>query len=69
MESWATLWKVIFICSVTAFGLMAVWVTFGGFLDIKRMFSELRSSASSETTKDDEAGTETPANVDDRKDG
>ncbi|MFH1744404.1 MAG: hypothetical protein ABIH23_35830 [bacterium] len=69
MEGWATFWKVIFICSVTAFGLMAVWVTFGGFLDIKRMFSELRSSASSEPIKENEAGTAVPATVDDREDG
>ena len=42
MEAWAAFWKIVFFISITAFGLMSVWVIFGGVFDIKRMFAELR---------------------------
>lgn len=37
-----TLWKVVFIVSVGAFSVMAVWVTIGGARDIKRLLTTLK---------------------------
>ena len=42
METWAAFWKYIFLASVTVFALMSVWVTIGGFLDIKKLFAGLK---------------------------
>lgn len=42
MNFWILLWKSVFILSVSAFGLLAVWVTFQGARDIKSLFASLR---------------------------
>lgn len=50
MESWMTLWKVVFVVSVGAFSLMAVWVTIFGALDIKHLLKTLREEHENRTT-------------------
>ena len=42
MAFWEGLWKVVFFAGVLLFAGMAVWVTVGGFLDIKRLFRKMR---------------------------
>jgi len=44
MNFWILLWKVILIASLAIFAGMAVWVTIGGFQDIKRMFKRIEES-------------------------
>lgn len=44
MTFWILLWKVVFILSVTAFAAMAIWVTIGGFRDIKLLFERIKKS-------------------------
>jgi len=41
MTFWIFLWKAFFIITVSAFAFMAVWVTIGGWHDIKELFHEL----------------------------
>jgi hypothetical protein len=40
-QSWIILWKIVLIGGVSLFGAMAVWVTIGGYYDIKRLFARL----------------------------
>ena len=35
------LWKIVFIGGMALFGLMAVWVTIWGAMDIKKMLQSL----------------------------
>ena len=44
MTGWIVLWKAILILGVLLFGGMAVWVTIGGFRDIKRLFARIDAS-------------------------
>lgn len=46
-----TLWKVVFIVSVAAFSVMAVWVTIGGARDIKRLLSLLKGDEKEEDSR------------------
>ena len=41
LQSWITLWKVLLVGGVSLFGAMAVWVTIGGYYDIKRLFARM----------------------------
>ena len=41
---WIILWKTVLIGGLILFGGMAVWVTVGGFFDIKRLFRRLSES-------------------------
>lgn len=42
MNYWMALWKWLMILSVGSFGVMAVWVTFQGALDIRSLLQSLR---------------------------
>lgn len=42
MNGWMILWKIVFIAGVSIFAGMAVWVTIGGFADIKRLFERIK---------------------------
>lgn len=44
MEFWMLFWKITFIVTIIAFATMAVWVTIGGYIDIKRLFARLNES-------------------------
>lgn len=46
MEYWILLWKTIFIVTIVAFSVMAVWVTIGGYIDIKKLFTRLNETHS-----------------------
>lgn len=46
-----TLWRVVFIVSVAAFSVMAVWVTIGGARDIKRLLTTLKGDDNEETSR------------------
>jgi hypothetical protein len=41
MEFWILLWKAVFIFAVLIFSCMAVWVTIGGYFDLKKLFRKL----------------------------
>ncbi len=38
---WMLLWKVLLIVGIGGFALMAVWVTIGGALDIRKLVRSL----------------------------
>jgi hypothetical protein len=44
LEFWIILWKIVLIGALLLFGGMAVWVTIGGFFDIKRLFRRIAES-------------------------
>ena len=41
MAFWIILWKIVFIVGVGAFAIIAIWVTFAGFKDIKSLFATI----------------------------
>ncbi len=41
---WIYLWKALLIGALALFGGMAVWVTIGGYFDIKRLFKRISES-------------------------
>ena len=41
MNFWILLWKVLFVAAITVFAAMSVWVTIGGWQDIKTLFARL----------------------------
>jgi hypothetical protein len=43
MAFWVGLWKVCLIGSVGLFAGMAVWVTIGGAIEVRRMLKRLES--------------------------
>jgi hypothetical protein len=45
MEAWTLLWKILFIGSLILFTGMAVWVTIGGYQDIKILLKRLQAQA------------------------
>lgn len=44
MAFWIMLWKIVLIGSLLLFGGMAVWVSIGGYFDIKRLFARIAES-------------------------
>ena len=44
MTFWIVLWKIVLIGGLILFGSMAVWVSIGGFFDIKRLFARIAES-------------------------
>ncbi len=45
-SGWITLWKGIFILAVLVFAGMTVWVSIGGYHDIKKLFQRLKEDES-----------------------
>lgn len=45
MSFWITLWKAVFIVSVSAFSLMSIWVTIWGARDIKSLLTLLKNNS------------------------
>ena len=41
MSFWIVLWKGVLILGLIAFAILSVWVTIGGYYDIKRLFEKL----------------------------
>ena len=41
MEGWILTWKIVFILGLAIFTGMAVWVSIGGFKDIKTMLTRI----------------------------
>ncbi len=56
MEFWTLIWKILFIASIVVFAGMAVWVTIGGYQDIKTLLQRLQdqSDARQINQKDEE---------------
>ena len=52
---WVTLWKVLFVCAVSGFAGMAVWVTIGGVGDIKRLFARINAEHEQEERQQSES--------------
>ena len=48
MTMWQTLWTLLFFGSITLFAGMAVWVTIGGYRDIKILFKRLNEDQSTD---------------------
>jgi len=44
LDFWIVLWKIVLIGGLILFGSMAVWVTIGGYYDIKRLFKRIAES-------------------------
>lgn len=42
METWALIWKIMFILVLIVFAGMSVWITVGGWRDIRRLLEKLR---------------------------
>ena len=41
LQFWIILWKIVLVGGVSLFGILAVFVTIGGFYDIKRLFARM----------------------------
>ena len=41
MNAWMLLWKIVLIAGIVLFGVMSVWVTIWGAIDIKKMLQSL----------------------------
>lgn len=48
MDAWILFWKVIFIAALLLFAGMSVWVIIGGWVDLKKMFEDLKQNPSEE---------------------
>lgn len=48
LDFWIVLWKIVLIGGCGLFGAMAVWVTIGGYYDIKRLFAQLAEAREQE---------------------
>ena len=44
MTFWVVLWKLVLIGGLGLFAAMAVWVTIGGFFDVKKLLKTLKES-------------------------
>lgn len=51
MQGWMLLWKIVLIAGMSLFGLMAVWVTIWGAMDIKKMLQSLNIEHETGTTE------------------
>ncbi len=49
MNGWLTLWTTVLLGALTMFTSLAVVVTIGGFLDIRKMLRELGHQRTDET--------------------
>ncbi|MBT3595683.1 MAG: hypothetical protein HN758_00655 [Verrucomicrobia bacterium] len=45
---WQILWTILFFLSISIFALMSVWVSIGGFRDLKRLFQRLNEDITSD---------------------
>ena len=52
METWTTIWTVVFVATIVVFAGMAVWVTIGGFQDLKAMFRDLKADREQDPGED-----------------
>ena len=48
LQHWILLWKIVLVGGVSLFGAMAVWVTIGGYFDIKRLFARMAEAREQE---------------------
>ncbi len=56
VEYWILLWKGLLIVGVSLFAVLAVVVTIGGALDIRRLFKTLREEHARATAENTEGG-------------
>ncbi|MDG1891729.1 MAG: hypothetical protein P8L18_10495 [Verrucomicrobiota bacterium] len=45
---WQNLWTIVFFTAIAGFAGMALWVTIGGFKDLKRLFQRLNEDLEEE---------------------
>jgi len=45
MEIWILLWKALFVVSLSAFSVMAIVVTIGGYKDLRRLIVKLKENS------------------------
>ncbi len=48
METWALIWKICFIVVVTVFAGMSVWITIGGWQDVRALLRKLKDDDEAE---------------------
>ena len=46
---WQTLWTLLFFISIAIFAGMSVWVSIGGYRDLKRLFQRLKENESEDS--------------------
>lgn len=46
--AWETIWKTLFIVTLIVFSGMSIWVTIGGFKDIKKLLKSLSETEENE---------------------
>ncbi len=51
MDHWILLWKVVLIGGTSAFAILAVVVSVGGFFDVRRLFRTLRQQQAEQQQK------------------
>ncbi len=44
MTFWIYLWKIVLLGSLALFAALAVWVSIGGYFDVKRLFATIAES-------------------------
>ncbi len=56
IEYWVILWKVVLVVGVGLFAILAVVVTIGGAIDIRRLFKTLREEHARATAENAKEG-------------
>ena len=44
IANWETLWKGVFLLTLLVFATMSVWVTIGGYRDLKLLLKRLKDN-------------------------
>lgn len=44
-DNWIILWKIVLIAGLSAFSVMAVWVSIGGFFDVKKLIKGMQEAS------------------------
>tara|TARA_A100001037_G_C15121235_1_gene623941 strand:+ start:1450 stop:1614 length:165 start_codon:yes stop_codon:yes gene_type:complete len=44
VELWQWIWKALFVLALVVFAAMSIWVTIGGFRDLKLLVRRLKES-------------------------
>jgi L-asparagine transporter-like permease len=50
-EFWAALWKYMLVIALVVFGALSVWVSIGGFFDVKKLLKQLKEGKDQDEAK------------------
>ena len=59
-DIWQFAWKALFILTILVFSGMSVWVTIGGYKDLKTLFRRLNEANASETQESNDNSSQEP---------